>query len=82
MNNKTQDFITTVLSTFGITLSVQDITQILNLVLLIVSIVNILIVVGLRVYNLIKNKKYEDIPPVIEQGIEDVKDEVNKYENK
>lgn len=81
MSKYTEDIITNVLGVFGITLSVQDISQVLNIVLLVVSIVNILIVLGLRIYNLIKKKQYKDIPVVIEDSCTEINEVVKDYEN-
>lgn len=62
-----------VLGALGITLSVQDLTQIVNLVLLILSIINILWVLIVRVREHIKKKEYEKIEEDINDAIEKTK---------
>lgn len=68
------DAFTALLSTGGIVLSVEDITQVLNLVLLIVSLVNICIVLGLRLYSAIKNHNIQEV----KEACEEAKDGINE----
>lgn len=63
-----------ILGTLGITLSVQDLTQIVNLVLLILSVINILWVLGSRIYKRIEKKEYDKIGDDINEAIKDIKD--------
>ena len=69
-----QDAITTILSATGITYSIQDVKEVISIILLVLSIVNILWVLGSRIYKKIKNKDYESIP-------EDVDDAIDKLNN-
>lgn len=78
--NKAQnshDILTAVLSTSGIVLSVEDITQILNMCLLIISILNICIVLGLRLYSAIKKHDVKAVKEAIEEAKEDI-NEINR----
>ena len=69
-----QDAITTILSATGITYSIQDVKEVISIILLVLSIVNILWVLSSRIYKKIKNKDYESIP-------EDVDDAIDKLNN-
>lgn len=69
---KSQEVSSSILGAMGITLSVQDLTQIVNLVLLILSIVNILWVLYMRVKEHIKNKQVEKIREDIDDAIEEL----------
>ena len=60
------------LGAVGITLSVQDLTQIVNLVLLILSVINILWVLFIRIKEHIKNKNYNEITNDINNAIEEI----------
>ena len=73
-NTDRQDAITTILSATGITFSIQDVKEIISIILLVLSIVNILWVLGSRIYRKVKNKDYETIP-------EDIDDAIDKLNN-
>ena len=70
---KIQEITSSVLGTLGVTVSVQDLTQVINLIILILSLVNILWVLGSKVYQRIKNKDYENVPQDVNEAIEDIK---------
>lgn len=67
-----QEISSSILGTLGITLSVQDLTQIVNLVLLILSVINVLWVLFNRVREHIKNKQYQEIQNDISDAIEEI----------
>ena len=68
-----QEISSSILGTLGITLSVQDLTQIVNLVLLILSVINVLWVLFMRVKEHIKKRQYEKIHNDINDAIEEIK---------
>lgn len=70
---KSNEVSSSVLGALGITLSVQDLTQIVNLVLLILSVINILWVLASKVYTHVKKKQYEKITEDINEAQEDLK---------
>lgn len=69
---KGRDVYTSILSSAGIGFSVQDLNQIINMVLLILSVVNILIILFFRIKDHIKNKEYDKIPNDISQAQKDL----------
>lgn len=69
-----QDVITYGLSALGVVFSIQNINDILNLILLIVSIVNIFIVFGLRIYDAIKNKNIKEVDEATKEVIDKIND--------
>ncbi len=71
-NKNAADAFTSFLSAIGITASTADLQNVLNIILLILSIANIMLVLGLRVYEAIKNKRYEEIPQHVNDAIDDV----------
>lgn len=73
MQQKYEQIASSIIGTLGLTVSVQDLNQIINLVVLILSVINILIVLSSRVYNHIKNKNYDKVPQEFNEAIEDVK---------
>ena len=76
-----EEITSSILGTMGITLSVQDLTQIVNLILLVLSIVNILWVLFMRVKEHIKNKQYEEVQKDINEAIKQIQDAKEKNEN-
>lgn len=73
-----QDAITTILSGVGITYSIQDVKEIISIILLVLSVINILWVLGSRLYKHIKNKNYQEIPHDINDAVE----QLNNLEHK
>lgn len=71
---KTNEISSSVLGTLGITLSVQDLTQVVNLILLILSVINILWVLASKVYKHIEKKEYDKVSDDINDAIQDIKD--------
>lgn len=77
-----QDIVTYCLSSLGLVFSIQNINDILNLILLIVSILNILIVFGLRIYDAIKEKNIEKVNDATKDLIDKINDlKGDKHEN-
>lgn len=72
MQQKHEQIASSILGALGLTVSVQDLNQIINLILLILSVINILIVLGNKVYNHVKNKKYDEVPQDINEAIDDI----------
>ena len=79
-----QEITSSFLGAMGLTLSVQDLTQIVNLILLVLSVINILWVLFNRVREHIKNKQYEEIHNDINDAIEEINKakEENKNANR
>lgn len=67
-----------ILNLTSITLGSLDITQILNLVLVIISIILLLVRTGFLIYDKIKNKKYDEIDDVIDDTMDGLDDIVKK----
>ncbi len=72
--NKKFDYI---LSTIGIAWSVQDLQNIISLILLIISLLNILWKGGYSIYTHVKNKEFNKI----ESDIKESKEELEKLNN-
>ena len=53
---------------------IANIKEILGIIVLVLSILNILINAGIRVYHKIKNKKYDEIPNDISDTINQIND--------
>lgn len=68
------DFISVATGAFGI----ANIKEILGIIVLILSILNILINLALRIYHKVKERKYDQIPSDINNAI----DEINKIKDK
>lgn len=66
------DIFTSLLSVLGVSVSVENLDSVLNLVLLIISIINILVVLGLRIYNAVKNKNVDEVKKAVEEAKEDI----------
>lgn len=73
---KNNEISSSILGVMGISLSVQDLTQIVNLVLLVLSVINILWVLCSKVYTHVKKKEYEKIS----EDITEAQDELKKLE--
>lgn len=71
--NKSELF-TSICSVLGFSITVENLDSILNLILLIVSIVNIMVVLGLRLYSAIKNKNIEEVKKACDEAKEDLND--------
>ena len=78
MKLTTYDFAETGLNVAGIAISVQDLNQILNLILLIISVSSILIRVCMKIYDLVKARRFKEI----EETLNEAKDEINEVKNK
>lgn len=75
---KYNDIITSALGTIGITVSVQDLNQIVNLVLLVLSIINILYMLTIRIIERVKSKDYKNVS----KDIEEAKNDLEKLKKK
>lgn len=78
MDNKTLDVTTTIGSVVTGSIAMIDIQNILSITILILSILNILINMAVRIYNHIKNKKYEEISNDVNKTIDDLNNLKNK----
>lgn len=78
-----QDLFTYAISSLGVAFSIQNINDILNLILLIVSIINIIIVFGLRMYDAIKEKNIDKVNEATKEFVNKINDLKDKdYEDK
>lgn len=62
----------------GTTFGIQQIESILGIVILILQVLLVLYKVGYKVYLKIKEKKYDEIDDVVEEGIDNIEDLTNK----
>ena len=67
--NKTFDIVTTSLSGVTALISIEYIYEILGIVTLVLSIVNILINAGFKIYTAIKQKKFKEITGTIDDTV-------------
>ena len=73
---KRNDVFSSVIGAMGLTISVQDLENYINIVLLIVSVINILYSLAFRIHNRIKYKEYDKISQDLtdaEEQIENLK---------
>lgn len=68
-------------SVLGVSVGIETIYTTLGIILLVLSIANILIKAAFKIYDVIKKKKYNDIPEILDDTIKDLK-EVEKNERK
>lgn len=61
-----------VLIGMGITVSLIDIQQILSIVLIVLNVCMILVKIGLKIYEHVKTKKYDQIDDDLKEGIEGI----------
>lgn len=78
INKNINEFLTDVLNSLGIVFSVQDLNQIINLILLVLSVASIIIRGIFKIYGYIKNKKYNEIP----NEIDNISSQIEKIKNK
>lgn len=71
--NKTVDSV-------GLIYGIANLQEILGLVVLILTIINILTSYGFKIYDKIKNKKYNEISEEVNKAIEEIKD-LNKKDD-
>lgn len=76
------DIAETGLNTVGVLIGVSDIENVLNLVLLIVSILAILWRAGYAIYQHVRNKRLDKIGDEIEKAKDDIEKLMPKEENK
>lgn len=72
------DKVENVLIILGTTFGIQQIESILGIVILILQVLLVLYKVGYKVYLKIKEKKYDEIDDVVEEGIDNIEDLTNK----
>ena len=60
--------------------ALTNIKETLSIIILVLSIVNVSITMGFKIYGKIKKKKYEEIPNDIQDGIDEL-DKINKNIN-
>lgn len=65
--NKTVDSV-------GLIYGIANLQEILGLVVLILTIINILTSYGFKIYDKIKDKKYNEIPEEVNKALEEIKD--------
>lgn len=68
------DEISNGISIFTGTIALANIQEILSIIILVLSILNILINMGIKIYGKIKNKKYDEISKDITKAIDDLKE--------
>ena len=76
-----KDNVSTGLSILTGSFALANIYEILSIIILIISIVNILFNMSFKIYDKIKNKKYEEIPADINEATENLK-KLEKKEGK
>lgn len=81
LNYDKQDAVTSLISIFGISVSVQDVKEIISIILLVLSIANILWVLGSRIYTHVKNKEYNKIPDEVDDATKKLHDLKGSDEN-
>lgn len=79
---KVLDIAETGLNTVGVLIGVSDIENVLNLVLLIVSILAILWRAGYAIYQHVRNKRLDKIGNEIDKAKDDIEKLMPKEENK
>ena len=80
--NNIHDIITTVLSGWTLGISTGDLSNILNVVLLVFSIINIFIMCVFRIYNIVKNKGVNnDSVKEVSDVLEDTKGQLEDLAN-
>ena len=72
----------TALNTLGVMIGVSDVENVLNLVLLIVSIIAILWRAGYAIYQHVRNKRLDKIGDEIDKAKDDIEKLMPKEENK
>lgn len=77
-----KDNISSGVSIFTASFALTNIEQILSIIILIISILNILINMGIKIYLRIKNKQIEEIPNDIKQASEEIENLKEKEGNK
>lgn len=75
---KIQNVFEDVIIGMGITVSLLDLQQILSIILLCIDVLLILWKIGVRIYNDIKNKKFDNI----EKDLKDGRDELEQITHK
>lgn len=71
------DVLTSVISSYGILLSLEDINNVINTVLLVLGVINILIMLFFRILNIVKKKQpLEDTLKDINEVVEDTKESI------
>ena len=66
------DVISNTLSVVFGSYALTNIKETLSIIILVLSIINVLITMGFKIYGKIKNKKYEEIPNDIQDGVDEL----------
>lgn len=77
-----KDNISSGVSIFTASFALTNIEQILSIIILVISILNILINMGIKIYFRIKNKQIQEIPNDIKQASEELEKLKEKEGNK
>lgn len=78
---KIYDTIETGINAAGIAISITDLNQVLNMVVLCVSVASILFKAGFAIYKHVKAKNFEDAMVVVEDATEQLEDLKGKIED-
>lgn len=78
--NKFLNIFNKTIDSIGLIYGIANLQEILGLVVLILTIINILTGYGFKIYDKIKNKKYNEIPEEVNKAIEEIKD-LNKKDD-
>lgn len=82
MSTKVSDLYITICSAVGISAVLDNWNTIINLTLMIVSIINIIVIMIMRIIDAIKNKSTKGLEEMIEQSINQIKKGDDENENK
>ena len=82
MDKKLLNIAETILNGIGITVSVTDLNNILNIILLVISILSILVRASISIYNHYKEKKYNEIANDLEKTKDEIETIINKEDKK
>lgn len=82
MSTKVSDLYITICSAVGISAVLDNWNTIINLTLMIVSIINIVVIMIMRIVDAIKNKSTKGLEEMINQSINQIKKGDDENENK
>lgn len=76
------DLLTTLISCFGVSISIETINEVLSIALVVVSIINIVVMLFFRIRNIIKEKginedTINEVTEEIKDAVDDIGDVVN-----
>lgn len=76
--NKILSTFNKIIDSIGLIYGITNLQEILGVIVLILTIINILTGYGFKIYDKIKNKKYNEIPNEVNNAINEIKDEIDK----